>query len=122
MIREKLVAENIAVSVYKEIINYLSDRDPTTRRVIEKILAVEEEHTDDLYSFYHKYNLKEDHETIEALKQKAQDVGLELVAADENMTGQHDDNSGAKLSNIINKLNRVDTRHHYSSKDFIEKA
>ncbi|MEO8751172.1 MAG: ferritin-like domain-containing protein, partial [Casimicrobiaceae bacterium] len=48
MIREDLVAERIAIDSYREIIQYLGDQDPTTRRMMEAILAVEEEHADDL--------------------------------------------------------------------------
>jgi bacterioferritin len=50
MIREDLVAERIAIDSYREIIAYLGADDSTTRRVIEQILAVEEEHADDLRS------------------------------------------------------------------------
>jgi bacterioferritin len=48
MIREDLVAERIAIDSYREIIVYLGDNDPTTRRLMEEILAKEEEHADDL--------------------------------------------------------------------------
>ena len=48
MIKEDLVAERIAIDSYREIIQYLSDKDPTTRRLMEGILAVEEEHADEL--------------------------------------------------------------------------
>ena len=48
MIRENLVAERIAIESYGEIIRFLGDRDITTRRLMEEILAVEEEHADDL--------------------------------------------------------------------------
>jgi len=48
MIREDLVAERIAIETYSEIIRWLQNDDPTTRRVIEEILAKEEEHADDL--------------------------------------------------------------------------
>ncbi|MCU0950330.1 MAG: bacterioferritin [Burkholderiaceae bacterium] len=48
MIRENLVAERIAIESYREIARYLGDRDPTTRRLMEDILASEEEHADDL--------------------------------------------------------------------------
>jgi bacterioferritin len=48
MIREDLVAERIAIESYNEIIRYLGDNDTTSRRVMEKILAKEEEHADDL--------------------------------------------------------------------------
>ncbi|VVD83616.1 MULTISPECIES: ferritin-like domain-containing protein [Pandoraea] len=48
MIRENLVAERIAIESYREMIHYLGDRDTTTRRMLEEILAVEEEHADDM--------------------------------------------------------------------------
>lgn len=48
MIREDLIAERIAISTYSEIIRWLANDDPTTRRMIEEILAKEEEHADDL--------------------------------------------------------------------------
>jgi bacterioferritin len=48
MIREDLVAERIAIESYSEIIRWLGDKDTTTRRLMEDILAVEEEHADDL--------------------------------------------------------------------------
>lgn len=50
MVKEDLVAERIAIASYLEIVKWLGDKDPTTRRVIEEILAVEEEHADDLVS------------------------------------------------------------------------
>jgi len=50
MIQEDLVAERIAIDSYAEIIRYLGDDDPTTRRIIEEILAREEEHAEDLRS------------------------------------------------------------------------
>ena len=48
MIKEDLVAERIAIDSYAEMARYLGDDDPTTRRMLEGILAVEEEHADDL--------------------------------------------------------------------------
>ena len=48
MITEDLVAERIAIESYSEIIRYLGERDPTSRRLMEEILAKEEEHADDL--------------------------------------------------------------------------
>ena len=48
MIREDLVAERIAIETYSEIIRYLGDKDSTSRRVMEEILAKEEEHAEDL--------------------------------------------------------------------------
>ena len=48
MIVEDLVAERIAIASYSDIIRWLGEGDPTTRRLLESILAVEEEHADDL--------------------------------------------------------------------------
>ena len=48
MIQEDLVAERIAIESYNEIIRYLGDKDPTSRRVMEEILAKEEEHAEDM--------------------------------------------------------------------------
>lgn len=48
MLHEDLVAERIAIDSYGEIIRYLGEDDPTTRRLMEEILAKEEEHADDL--------------------------------------------------------------------------
>ena len=48
MIKEDLVAERIAIDSYRDMINYLGNDDPTSRRMLEGILAVEEEHADDL--------------------------------------------------------------------------
>ncbi|NIE63996.1 ferritin-like domain-containing protein [Burkholderia sp. Ax-1719] len=48
MIRENLIAERIAIESYRAIIQYLGDTDTTTRRIFEEILAVEEEHADDM--------------------------------------------------------------------------
>ncbi|HEX9149055.1 MAG TPA: ferritin-like domain-containing protein [Thermoanaerobaculia bacterium] len=50
MIREDLVAERIAIESYGEIVRFLGDRDITSRRMMEEILANEEEHADDLQS------------------------------------------------------------------------
>ena len=50
MIREDLVAERIAIDSYREIAQWLTGKDPTTRRIMEEILAKEEEHADDLSS------------------------------------------------------------------------
>ncbi len=49
MIRENLVAERIAVDHYRELIRYFADKDPGTRLMIERILAVEEEHANDMH-------------------------------------------------------------------------
>lgn len=48
MITEDLVAERIAIDSYRELIIYLGDQDPTTSQMLKGILAVEEEHADEL--------------------------------------------------------------------------
>jgi len=54
MIKEDLVAERIAIDSYREMITYLGNQDVTTRRLMEEILAVEEEHADDLVNMLQK--------------------------------------------------------------------
>jgi bacterioferritin len=54
MIREDLVAERIAIDSYREMITYLGNDDPTSRRMMEGILAMEEEHADDLVNLLEK--------------------------------------------------------------------
>ncbi len=51
MVKEDLVAERVAIDSYSEMIRYVGDTDITTRRMLEQILAVEEEHADDLANF-----------------------------------------------------------------------
>jgi bacterioferritin len=50
MIKEDLIAERIAIESYREMIAYLGDADPTTQKMLKEILAMEEEHADDLAS------------------------------------------------------------------------
>ena len=54
MIKEDLVAERIAIDSYRDMINYFGNDDPTSRRMLEGILAMEEEHADDLVSLLAK--------------------------------------------------------------------
>ena len=54
MIKEDLVAERIAIDSYREMITFFGNDDPTSRRLMESILAVEEEHADDLVSLLEK--------------------------------------------------------------------
>jgi bacterioferritin len=54
MIKEDLVAERIAIDSYREMITYFGNQDVTTRRLMEEILAVEEEHADDLVNMLQK--------------------------------------------------------------------
>ena len=51
MIKEDIIAERVAIDSYTDMIRYIGDNDITTRRMLESILAVEEEHADDLVSF-----------------------------------------------------------------------
>jgi bacterioferritin len=50
MVREDLVAERIAIQSYREIVEWLHGKDPTTKRMMEEVLAKEEEHAEDLQS------------------------------------------------------------------------
>jgi len=54
MIKENLIAERIAIASYTETINWLGHGDPTTRRMLEDILGVEEEHANDMLTFLEK--------------------------------------------------------------------
>lgn len=58
MIEENLVAERIAIDSYREIINYVGDRDTTTKRLLEEILAVEEEHAEDMKTLMEHFGQK----------------------------------------------------------------
>jgi bacterioferritin len=55
MIKEDLVAERIAIDSYREMVQYCGNDDPTTRRMLEGILAMEEEHADDLVSLLEQF-------------------------------------------------------------------
>jgi bacterioferritin len=58
MIKEDLVAERIAIMSYHEIVRWIGDKDPTTRRLIEDILAIEEEHADDLLTLLKEFGVQ----------------------------------------------------------------
>ena len=59
MLQEDLVAERVAIESYTEIVRYLGDSDPTTRRLMEEILAAEEEHADDLKTLLERIGKEE---------------------------------------------------------------
>jgi bacterioferritin len=59
MIKEDLVAERIAIDSYGEIVRYIDDNDPTSRRVMEEILAKEEEHAEDLKTLLEELGAQE---------------------------------------------------------------
>ncbi len=54
MVRKNLIAERVAVETYRQMISLLADKDPTTRRLLEDILADEEEHADELSDWLEK--------------------------------------------------------------------
>lgn len=58
MIKEDLVAERIAIETYGEMIRYIGDDDPTTRRMLEDILAQEEEHAEDMVTLLEELGKK----------------------------------------------------------------
>jgi bacterioferritin len=58
MLEENLVAERIAIDTYRKIVQYLGNDDPTTRRMMEAILASEEEHAEDLSSLLEELGKK----------------------------------------------------------------
>jgi bacterioferritin len=62
MIKENLVAERIAIETYRDMVRYFADKDPTTRILLERILAQEEEHANDMH------DLLVDHEGRPMLK------------------------------------------------------
>jgi bacterioferritin len=55
MLRENLVAERIAIESYREFVGFLGADDSTTRRLIEEILATEEEHADDMKTLMERF-------------------------------------------------------------------
>lgn len=60
MVKENLVAERIAIDIYREMAQKIGNADPTTRHLLESILAVEEEHADDLLDLAAEYNISLD--------------------------------------------------------------
>lgn len=64
MIKEDLIAERIAIESYAEIVRFFGENDPTSRRMMEEILAKEEEHADDLATLLDSLDLREPSEPI----------------------------------------------------------
>ena len=60
MIKENLIAERIAIESYRELVAYLGNDDPTTQRMVKEILAMEEEHADDMASLLEGMSFKKD--------------------------------------------------------------
>ena len=57
MVKENLIAERIAIDIYRAMIAYIGNHDPTTRKMLEYILAIEEEHADDLLDVAAEYDV-----------------------------------------------------------------
>jgi len=55
MVKENLIAERIAIESYSEIVRWLGEKDPTSRRLMESILAVEEEHANDMLDLLDRF-------------------------------------------------------------------
>jgi bacterioferritin len=62
MLREDLVAERVAIESYGEIVRYLGEDDPTSRRLMEEILAKEEEHANDLSDLLARLDIQHEEE------------------------------------------------------------
>lgn len=58
MIREDLIAERIAIETYGEIVRWLGEKDPTSRRLMESILEKEEEHANDMRDLLSRFDSK----------------------------------------------------------------
>jgi bacterioferritin len=58
MIRDDLVAERVVIEIYRKMITWFGDGDPTTRRLLEDILGDEEQHANDLASLLHSLHLR----------------------------------------------------------------
>jgi bacterioferritin len=71
MIREDLVAERIAIESYAEMIRFIGNGDSTTRTLLERILAVEEEHAEDMSSLLEGVHGRADMRTERPAKTKA---------------------------------------------------
>ena len=82
MIKENLVAERIAIQTYREMVNYFGEKDPTSRVMMEGILAQEEEHADDMADLLFAVNPTTEEET-------------KLVNADEKDAGKKVDTVNA---------------------------
>jgi bacterioferritin len=98
MIREDLVAERVVIDVYREMIRYFGDKDSTTRKLIEHLLAEEEEHASDLSDLMYIVNPS----TGET---EMQDPGTEIG---ENDKEEKLDRGGSSPSVKITARNRKD--------------
>lgn len=81
MIKENLVAERIAIQTYREIVKFFGDKDPTSRVMMEGILAMEEEHADDMADLLFAVNPETD-EVTQILSPAEQAGGKKVVTAE----------------------------------------
>jgi bacterioferritin len=67
IVRDALVIERVAVESYREMVRYVGDGDPTTRRLLEDLLAVQEQHARNLLSLVEEVSLHEASRTLRDL-------------------------------------------------------
>lgn len=72
MIRENLVAERIAIEVYRDMIQWFGDKDSTTRIMLERILEAEEEHANDMHDLLQAHDVEQKQQVNALEKQGAQ--------------------------------------------------
>ena len=79
MIRENLVAERIAIETYRDLIRYFADKDPTTRVLLEKILAQEEDHANDMHDLLVSHEGRPDARSLVPARISAGSVADDVV-------------------------------------------
>jgi bacterioferritin len=97
MLKEDLIAERIAIESYREMVRFFGDRDPTSRRLMEQILAVEEEHADDIADLLFAQSGEE-----EPRKLYARDEVPEASQAGKPATGASDGPDGGAVPKRAN--------------------
>jgi len=68
MVKENLVAERIAIDTYREMVKYFGNDDPSSRRMIERILEVEEEHAEDMSTLLGQFDGKDESNSCNGAK------------------------------------------------------
>jgi bacterioferritin len=79
MIKENLVAERIAIQTYREMVNYFGDKDPTSRVMMEGILAQEEEHADDMADLLFAVKPDDIEDTTKVMRPDEANAGRKVV-------------------------------------------
>lgn len=120
MLIENLVAERTAVLIYREVIKFTREKDPVTTRLLEEILATEEEHVDDLCEFLNKkkYFIQG---KIKDLKRKAEKLAARMLK-EEKEKGSATTVFENDIGEIVNVLNTLDEDKVYTLSDFLPKA